>query len=36
MIDTKVVPKQKFTLLLKEIDSIIRILVSTLKSLKSS
>lgn len=36
MIDTKVVPEQKFTLLLKEIDSIIRILVSTIKSLKSS
>jgi len=36
MIETNLVPKQKFALLLQEIDSIIRILVSTIKSLKSN
>ena len=36
MIETNLVPKQKFALLLQEIDSIIRILVATIKSLKSN
>ena len=36
MIETNLVPEQKFTLLLQEIDSIIRILVATIKSLKST
>ena len=36
MIETSIVPKQKFTLLLQDIDSIIRILVTTIKSLKST
>ena len=36
MIETKLIPEQKFALLLKEIDSIIRILVATIKSLKSN
>ncbi|VEP12668.1 conserved hypothetical protein [Hyella patelloides LEGE 07179] len=36
MIDTEIVPKQRFRLLLQEIDSIIRILVATIKSLKTN
>jgi four helix bundle protein len=35
MIDTEIVPRQKFSLLLKEIDEIIRTLVTIIKSLKS-
>jgi four helix bundle protein len=35
MIETEIVPKQKFSLLLKEIDEIIRTLVKIIKSLKS-
>ncbi len=35
MIETEIVPLKKFSLLLKEIDEIIRILVAIIKSLKS-
>ena len=35
MIEAKLIPKEKFSLLLQELDSIIRILVTTIKSLKS-
>ena len=35
MIETEIVSKQKFSLLLKEIDEIIRTLVKIIKSLKA-
>jgi four helix bundle protein len=35
MIESEIVPKQKFSLLLQEIDEIIRTLVKIIKSLKS-
>ena len=36
MIETNIVPKEKFSLLLSEIDGIIRTLVTIIKSLKKS